>query len=295
VATRDGRIRALDRSSGSEGWRVSTPGLVSAAPGSLIVRSADGKVASLQPRSGGLRWSADSGVPGAMPALIDRDLVFVAGQGLAALDLASGRVVWSAPEGAIATTLPVASGTGVVVGEADGTVRFRRRSSGATVWTFKTERALLAPPIVDEKGEVYLGTTDRRLLRLSADKGRPRWRWKVGADVTSPAGLFGSLVLFTSFDATLYALQRGSGKLAWRAGLPSRPLSGPLLAGESVLVACHENEIVGVSLANGRPMGNLKLTAEIRATPLLAEGRLFVGLRDRTVVALQLAGFGSEP
>ena len=112
----------------------------------------------------------------------------------------------------------------------------------------------------------------------------------MGADVTSPPALAGDLVLFTSFDATLYAIHRGSGKLAWRSGLPSRPLSGPQVVGETVLVVCHESEIVGFSLAAGVAVGTLKLTAEIRTPPLESAGRIFVGLRDLRVVALQVAG-----
>jgi outer membrane protein assembly factor BamB len=229
-------------------------------------------------------------VPGALPAVLDRDLIFVAGQGFAALEAGSGRVAWRAEDQAVATTLPVAAGPRVYVGEADGTLRARDRVTGRTVWTFKTGRELRAPVFVDERGDLYLGTTDRRLLRLRADRGSRHWRWKTGADVTSPAAVAGSLALFTSFDATLYAIQRGSGKLAWRAGLPSRPISGPVVVAGTALVACHETEIVGLSLADGKPVGNLKVAAEIRTPPLVHEGRIILGLRDRSVVALQVAG-----
>jgi outer membrane protein assembly factor BamB len=290
VATTDGQLTALRLSDGGQAFRVRAPGLVAAAPGLLIVRAPEGKVTSLQPRAGGERWSVESGIPGTLPAVVDRDLVFVAGQGLAALDANTGRVAWTAADGAVATSLPVASATRLFVGEADGTLRARDRVTGRTLWTLKTGRELRAPAFVDERGDVYLGTTDRRLLRLGSDKGSPKWRWKTGADVTSPAAVSGSLALFTSFDATLYAVQRGSGKLAFRAGLPSRPISGPLVVGETVLVVCHETEVVGISLADGKPVGNLRVGAEIRTPPVFHEGRIYLGLRDRSVVALQVAG-----
>jgi outer membrane protein assembly factor BamB len=296
VATRDGVLRALDRRNGGEVWRVRAPGLVSAAAGVLLVRAPDGRVTSLQPRTGGVRWTAESGVPGTQPAAIDRELVFVGGQGLAALEVAGGKVAWAAREPAIVSSGPVATAKGLLVGEADGTLRLRERTTGAIEWTFKTGGELRAPPFADETGEVFQGTSDRRLLRLAADSGKQKWRWKVGADVRSAAAVAGPLALFTSFDATLYAIQRGSGKLAWRAGLPSRPLSGALVAFGTALVACHENELIGYSLADGRPAGSLKLPAEIAATPLLHKGRVFVALRDRSVHALSLAGLeAAEP
>lgn len=289
VTTRDGTLVALRLEDGVEAWRRAAPGTVAAAPGAVVLREPSGRITSLQPRAGGTRWAADSGVPGSLPAVIDRELVFVAGQGLAALDAESGRVVWSTTDGAVATTPPVPAGSRLLVGEADGTLRARDRTTGASLWTFETTGALRAPAFVDAQGDVFLGTTDRRLLRLRPDKGRPHWRWKTGADVTSAATVAGSRALFTSFDATLYALDRGSGKLAFRAGLPSRPLSGPLVVGSTVLVACHENEIVGLSLADGQAVGTLKVAAEIRTPPLLWKGRLYLGLRDRSVVALQTA------
>lgn len=290
VATRDGDVRALSRQDGAQAWRAKgLGGLVSAAPGVVVVRTPEGKVSSLQPRTGEVRWATESSVPGAIPAVIDRDLVFVAGSGLVALDAASGKLIWSAPLGPIATSLPVVAGSQIVVGEADGTLRGRDRTTGASLWTFRTAEPLLAPVAIDERGEVFVGTTDRRLLRLGP-KGNQHWRWRVGADVISPPALAGDLALFTSFDATLYAIHRGSGKLAWRVGLPSRPLSGPLVVGQNVLVACHESEIVGFSLAKGEAMGALKLPAEIRAPPLESGGHIFVGLRDLRVVALQVAG-----
>ncbi len=290
VATQDGTLVALRLEDGAEAWRRPAPGTVAAAPGALVVREASGRITSLQPRAGGPRWTAESGVPGSLAAVIDKELVFVAGQGLAALDAESGRVVWSTSDGAIATTPPVPAGKHLLVGEADGTLRARDRATGASVWTFKTAGPLRAPAVVDARGDIFLGTTDRRLLRLRPDKGRPQWRWKTGADVASPATVTEKLALFTSFDATLYAIARGSGKLAWRAGLPSRPLSGPLVVGSTVLVACHENEIFGLSVLDGRPVGNLKVAAEIRTPPILHKGRLYLGLRDRTVIALQTSG-----
>jgi outer membrane protein assembly factor BamB len=294
VALRNDRLLALDRRDGSEAWKAEVPGRVSAAPGVLVVRDPEGRIQSLQPRTGGARWTTESGVRGDLPAVIDRDVVFVAGQGLAALDAPSGRLLWSVQDGTVAASLPVSAGARLFVGEADGTLRCRDRATGVSLWTFKTASALVAPVRVDEKGDVYVGTTDRRLHRLSGRKGRPEWTWKTGADVTTPAALMGPLALFTSFDATLYAIQRGSGKQAFRAGLPSRPLSGALLAGSTALVACHENEIAGYATGDGRSLGSLKLPAEMWGAPVLAGGRLYVGLRDRSVMALQLAGLESS-
>ncbi len=83
--------------------------------------------------------------------------------------------------------------------------------------------------MTDDRGRLYLGTTDRRVLSLDADKGKRRWKWNVGADVQLSPAIAGDKVLVAAFDAVLYAFHAGNGNLAWRTGLPSRPLSAPLV------------------------------------------------------------------
>jgi outer membrane protein assembly factor BamB len=291
VTTRNGTLLALDRDTGAVVWTVAAlPGLVVCGPAGPVLRQADGTVLGLSADSGSVRWKATSTISGELPPVVEGDRIFVAGNGVAALDAETGRVVFALPGGTAASSPPAVSKTRLLVGEQDGTLRCRDRATGVSLWTFPTTSALLAAPVVGEEGRVFLGTTDRRVLALSLEKGRGAWRWKVGADIQSPPALQGNLVLVASFDAVLYALNRGNGNLAWRAPLPSRPLSGPLLEGTTVLVGCHESEVLGFDLKTGLRRGGLKTVAEIKTPPLLLGGRIYLGLRNRSVVALQLAG-----
>ena len=291
VATRDGAVQALDQESGAVLWKADgVSGRLTAGDGTLVVRGADGTVWSLHPRSGDVRWKFDSAVPGELPAIIDAGRVLVAGRGLAALDLASGTLVWSESSPADVTAPPVAAGARLLVGEADGTLRCRDRATGVSLWTYRAKGPLVAPPLVDERRRtLYLGTTDRRIQELSLDRGRAGWRWKVGADIRNPGLLLEDRVIFASFDAVLYALHRG-GNLAWRAPLPSRPLSGPLLVGNYILVVCLENDLVGFARDTGTRAGSLRTSAEIRTPPILSGRSILVGLRDRSVVAYRMPG-----
>jgi outer membrane protein assembly factor BamB len=227
-------------------------------------------------------------VPGSLPPVIDGDRVFVAGRGLAALDLASGRVLWRADDGAEATAPLVVAGSRLYVGESDGTLRARDREDGKSIWMFKTEAALAAPPVVDGPDRLFLGTRDRRIVALRAKDGEQEWRWKVGADIQGPGLVHKDRVVFAAFDAVLWALNRGNGNLAWRGLLTSRPMGGPIPVDGVALVACHENELLGFDLRTGRPIGGLRTTAVIGTPPLIVGRRLFLGLRDRTTVALEL-------
>jgi outer membrane protein assembly factor BamB len=296
VATRDAAVRALDPATGSVAWQVQNlGGRLSAGEGALLVRGEDGTLWSLQPRTGAVRWKADTGVAGPLPASIDGDRALVAGRGLAAVELASGRVLWKDTSGAPTTAPPVSAGPRLLAGEADGTLRCRDRATGLTLWTLPTGGVLVAPPLVDERRRrLYLGTTDKRILEVSTDKGKPGWAWRVGADVGHPGLLLQSQVVFVSFDAVLYALRRG-GNLAWRGALPSRPLSPPLLVGGHLLVACLENELVAFARDTGAKAGRLRTTAQIVTAPILAGGFVVLGLRDRSVIAYAPAGSPPPP
>jgi outer membrane protein assembly factor BamB len=291
VASRDGIVRALDQATGAVLWKVEgLGGRLSATDGTVLVRDENGGLTSLEPRSGGVRWKADTGVVGTLPAVLDGDRALVAGRGLAAVDLATGRVLWSDGSGAETTAPPVASRSRLVAGEADGTLRCRDRATGVSLWVLRTGSALLAPPLVDEaRRRLYMGTTDGRILEVTLDKGKPGWAWRVGADIADRGLLLPDHVLFASFEAVLYSLRRG-GNLAWRGSLPSRPLSGPLPAGELVILACLESEIVALRSDTGAKAGGFRTSAEIRTPPIVAGSWLIVGLRDRSVVAYALPG-----
>ena len=296
VASHDGAVRALDPPTGAVIWKAEgLPGRLSAADGVVLLRGEDGTLSSLQPRAGGVRWKTETGVGGTLPAVVDGDRAFVAGKGLAAVEIASGRILWKDESGTETTAPPVTLGPRLFAGEADGTLRCRDRATGVSLWGLRTGRALLAPPLIDEgRRRLYLGTTDKRILEVSIDKGEPGWAWRVGADIAHPGLLLPGRVLFASYDAVLYSLHRG-GNLAWRGPLPSRPLSPPLPVGRYLLVACLENELVALAPDTGKRAGIFRTPAEIRTPPIVAADLVVLGLRDRSVIAYAAAGSSAPP
>lgn len=301
VATRDGAVRGLDATTGRERWQVpGRPGVVAAGEGLLVVRHEDGTVWGMNAATGSDRWKAASGIRGNLPPVLYKDAVVVAGEGLAVLDAATGQSRWSVAE-ARATALPVAWGPWLFVGESDGALRCRDLVTGSVLWSHATAHPLVAPPVVDGEGRLFLGTTDRRFVALDPrQKGKERWSWKVGADVHARPAVSGSRVLFTNHEDVLYALRSRNGHLVWRAALPSRPLSGPLLYGDGVLVACFgsrpgETFLIGYEVRTGRRQGDLKAPGEVRTPPVIVGDLVVMALRERAVTALRLGSLGPNP
>lgn len=264
-------------------------GLLAASESALLAFAADGSLVRLEPDSGVVRWRSPTSVTGGLAPALAGGRVFVVGKGAAALDLISGRVLWTSDEGE-ASAQPVLSGPTLLVGERDGTLRARDAMDGHTRWSFPTGAAILAAPAVDERGRVFLGTTSRRFLAVSLATGKQLWRWRVGADVQAPPALLGGSVVFGTHESVLYALNRRNGNLVWRQTLPSRPRSGPLVVGSALIVACFETDLVGFDGRTGKRLGGLTVASTFATAPLLVGTRFFIGLRDRgTVAAVDLA------
>ena len=297
VATVDGAVRGLDGGTGDVRWTVpDRSGTLSARPGLLVVREPDGTLWGIAPASGSARWKAETHVAGALPAGLGEDAVFVGGDGLVALDAASGSVRWTADPAPRVSAPPVAWGKWVFVPEQDGTLRCRDAATGKQVWAFSSKGALRSSPVVDEAGaQVMMGTADRRFLTLRLSDGKRRWTWKIGAEVQAAPAIFEDKVLFATHEDVLYALKRGGGNLVWLASLPSRPLSAPLMAEGAVLVACYgtrpkESFVVGFDARTGRRLGDMKTPSELAAPPVLVGSGLVVALRDRSIVRFGFAG-----
>jgi outer membrane protein assembly factor BamB len=290
VPLRGGGMATVRAADGRRGWRASgAPASVTADEGVVILRARDGTVRALE-IDGRPRWETPSGVSGELPPVLDGERLVIAGAGLAVLETATGRVVWSLPGPEVKAPPAVGAGC-VLVSEGDGTLRCRDLATGSSRWTYSARGPARAAAIVSAGGRVLVGAA-RELLSLDARDGHRRWRWKVGAEVPAPAATVGKVALFVTHESVLHALREGGGNLVWRASLPSRPRSRPLVVGTSVLVACYgtrpsENVLVGFDARNGERLGDLRTPAELSGEPLLAAGRLFLPLTD-AVVALEL-------
>jgi outer membrane protein assembly factor BamB len=291
--TREG-LHAVGAKDGKPLW--STPGRVgvlAAGPGLVALRETDGTVWGVEPATGSARWKVESGIAGSLPPVVDGERVLIAGDGMAALDAASGRTVWASPGTPKVTAPPVVAGPLVIVGEADGTLRARDAATGSPLWTNATGGEVLAPVVADGEGRLFLGTTARGIVGIDAKDGKRKWRWKVGADVTTGGLVIERNAIVATQEAVLWGLRRSGGNLAWRAALPSRTLGGPMRFGTAVLIACHglrpsESLLVGFDGLTGRRLGDLRTPAELKGPPAAGDRAVFAALRDDSLIGWRL-------
>lgn len=299
LATRDRSLRAFDLATGAALWRVrNRAGALAARPGVLVVADRDGTVWGVEPATGSARWKSASGVENRLSPVFAGDRVLILGKGLAALDVASGKVLWAVADVSAAVP-PALSGDRVYVAGAGGVLRCHALGDGATVWVKKTGFPFLGAPLAAD-GRLYLAGGERALVAVDARNGDRRWRWTVGAPARFEPAVLGGNVLFVTLEGVLYGLNKRNGHLSFRTSLPSRPASGPLLLGSAVLVASHgtrarESLLVTLDGRSGQRLGDMRTVTELATPPLLVGQTLALGLRDKDAVTVLRLGASDQP
>jgi outer membrane protein assembly factor BamB len=178
-------VLALRGATGREQWFAPTGGSVAASPAiwgeSIIAPAKDGKVYALNRTTGAVVWEvpADAGV--SSPA-VAQDTVFVGGGTfgaagrVVALDAATGSVKWSfAPNGPVQASLTYAEGKVLfATNAAHGTVYALNATSGAPVWSYEPlpSQYILGSPVVAD-GIVYAPSDNGHVVALVEDPARP--------------------------------------------------------------------------------------------------------------------------
>ncbi len=88
--------------------------------------------------------------------------------------------------------------------------------SGRAPWVFQTGKGIFSAPVIDGRGNVYIGSADQTFYALDRD-GRPLWSFPTGEIIDSSALLDDAgRVIFGSGDGFVYALDRADGRELWR-------------------------------------------------------------------------------
>jgi outer membrane protein assembly factor BamB len=190
----------------------------------------------------------------------------------------------------------VAPGRGVVVvGTRDGGVRAYRRD-GAALWEVVTGGPILAAPSID--GEtVYVGGGDGKLRALALADGKERWSYDCKEEIGSPPVLAKGVVLFSTHQDTIFAVDAASGAWKWhqrretKAGFTIRGVAAPAVAGETVYAAWSDGTVAALDLFTGKPRWERKVAPsggfpDVDSTPRLRGQRLFVAAYSGAVLAL---------
>lgn len=318
VGSGDGRLYALDRTTGAERWSYDAKSAVASSPavggGLVYFATRDGRVHAVDARSGARRWRVETGPVMAWPwghesgdlylsspAYLDGVVVVGAGDGgVYALDARTGRRRWRAPTEGRVRSSPAIAGGRVYVGSADGRVYAFDLATGARRWRYDTEgttldsrkfgydrRTVQSSPAV-AGGTVYVGARDGFLYALGADSGTLRWRFdhKISWVNTSPAVRDGVVYAGSSDGQFVQAVDAATGQELWRTKT-GVTWSSPAVAGDVVYAGDGAGFLSALDRSSGKILWRFRTGSQVFSSPVPDGDLLFVGSTDGGVYALR--------
>ena len=319
IGSGDGRLYALDATTGAQRWQFRTARAISSTPavadGLVFVGSRDNTYWAVDEQTGEERWRLETGrdlpfpwgfesgdLYTSSPTWAAGTLYLGSGDGhLYAVDPKSGSVRWRfATRGRVRGSPAVADGR-VYAGSADGTIYALDAKSGRELWRFDTEghslesgkfgfdrRTIQASPSV-AGGRVFVGSRDGFLYAVDAATGRQAWRvdHRMSWVNTSPAIADGVVYAGSSDERFLQAVDARTGRQLWRLATERPVWSSPAVSGDMVYVGDGSGTVYAVDRASGRERWRYKAGRRIFSSPVVADGLLYVGNDDGGVYAIR--------
>jgi outer membrane protein assembly factor BamB len=239
LATRDAHVIAVDAKSREERWRTRVPSEVLARPviyqDTVIVRTIDGKILSLNIDTGKIRWQYQRAIPdltlrGTSEPVIARDKIFVglADGRLIAISPKDGEVIWD-----VALSVPTGRSEIQRLVDIDGDAELYGRI-------------------------LYAASFQGRIAAIDVDRGQFLW----ARDFSTHTGvILDSNTLYSSDEhGHVWALDRLNGATVWKQEkLAYRKLTRPTIIGDYLAVGDFEGYVHVLSRYDGHIVARYQL------------------------------------
>src|SRR3954451_20677285 len=165
------------------------------------------------------------------------------------------------------------------------------------VWALNGGKLIEFQPVL-AGGRLFVLKNDGRVLALSAETGRVRWRKRIGGLAASAPGAGGASVYFAvnhggyggiagSGAAKVAAMTRRSGRIRWAKRLSSASESSPLVVRERVFLGSQDGSVDALSAKSGRILWRYRAGGPVKGALAYSHGRLYFGDYGGSVTALR--------
>lgn len=224
----EGHLYSFDTASGERVWKVPFAHGVATTPllcdDRLVVISAQGDVAAIEPKSGNVLWRATpAGVLKSIPYIVSparaagRVLVADNTNQILALDAKDGATLWRKTLSGRATTSLIVIGENVIAGTADGSLNWIAVKTGDVKKRVQLGGIPYGTPVTSGSLLFVLVSTGKsKLVALDAATGAVRWEQETPEEWTTYRPLvIGSVVIAGNDAKDLCAFDRAGGKRRW--------------------------------------------------------------------------------
>ncbi|NKB68895.1 MAG: PQQ-binding-like beta-propeller repeat protein [Candidatus Latescibacteria bacterium] len=308
-------LLALDASNGRQQWRhplEAAPKHAAAySQGRVFIATVTGQIIALA-TDGSLQWTYQLGDASqrwlySSPLVTEDRLYAGVSSHLAALDPASGQLIWNRTDLGVSDWLPsypspaawgpylavafYAQSTNLAVLEA---------ATGETIWAQQCGKSfhIYSTPVIDPEGNNLYAVSGGNVRAFNLATGEIRWESPLPLQriQATPALAHGRLFAATGSGA-LHALDTTTGAPLWqwdagegpplftpylREGKPT--LTSPVIADQILYIGSSNGTLHALDL-DGHPLWQHNLSSPLAAAPALSEGALWVGTCYGTVHA----------
>ncbi len=285
AADANGLIFALDAANGKELWRVETELGFTTSPvvqnGLLVVGDVDGEIFALDAATGKERWKSKAKAEISGAATFYNDWVLITSQDgkLYALSKSDGANVWTYETSDQIRCSPTIAGDRTFLGGCDGNLHNILLSDG------KAAAAPLplggptgsTPAVIDR--HAYLPVMAGAVLAFDWKENKELWRYEDDEreqEYRSSAAVNDKLVIVSSQNKQVDALDRETGKRIWRYTLRRRADGSPIIAGDDCWIAGTDGRLIRLSLTDGKEKWSFEIGGQFIAGPSIANGRLYI-------------------
>ncbi len=164
---------------------------------------------------------------------------------LIAIDLRSGKRLWTYPAGRTIFATPAFDSGVVYANSMDRHCHAVRASDGSVLWTFETGEGILTGPVVAE-GKVFVAGRDGFVHALDVRSGEEVWKSPIGGPVMATPAYANGVLYVGGGDNHVYAFDGESGALIWKsAKLPGMAIRDYWVVASGDTVIASTQQVAG--------------------------------------------------
>jgi len=273
--------------------------------GLVYVGSEDSQFVCLDLEDGSKRWGFKSEGPISGSAAVIGGRVYFGCQSgfLYALDRNSGKELWRFEtddkiEGGVNALEVEDKSTGNVqtrlfFGSYDNHLYAVDAETGKLIWKYETENYLVATPsvVAGASPSVIVGGCDGLLHVISAEDGKEKRNFDIGAYIPNSAGVRDGIAYVAHFGGEVGAYDMNAGEEVWKiaAGSGVELYASPAVTGDRVYVGGRDKLLRCLDRMNGKEIWRFATRRHVDSSPVVCGSAVYVGGMDGRLYAVDPA------
>lgn len=242
-----------------------------------------------------LQWTKKLGFETDSSPVIVNDILYIGTNfGLHALDVKSGKELWTFHTNGFLKSVPAVSNEVVYFGADDRKFYALNARNGSLLWI--NDEAVsgykASPAVVNNI--VYIMPVDGSFYAFDTRNGGVIWSTLVGKISESSPAIGEGIITFGTDGGTILALDSSTGKEKWRYNAAVSDIkSSPVIADGTVFIGSNDGSVYAFAANNGALKWKYSTRDNVESSPSVKNGVVYAGSRDSSFFALD-ALTGSE-